>query len=95
MAECRRLAFQVSEEEVARARNQVDGSVLNFVQYVSAVFFIPFFYTNTFQLLISCLGNWIFIEGRSAWVGILSIAVRGEKQKTSALWKGLCQGIRY
>lgn len=34
MAECRRLAFQVSEEEVVRARNQVDGSVLNFLQYV-------------------------------------------------------------
>jgi processing peptidase subunit beta len=34
MAELRRLAFQVSEEEVARARNQVDGSVLSFLHCV-------------------------------------------------------------
>jgi hypothetical protein len=41
MAEFRRLASQVSETEVARARNQVAGSVPNimcwYILYISAV----------------------------------------------------------
>jgi len=37
MAELRRLTFQVSEEEVARARNQVDGSDLIFLQYIACI----------------------------------------------------------
>jgi len=69
MAEFRRLASQVSETEVARARNQVAGSVPNILY--AGIF-------CTFQLLISCFRVLLFIVEEKSDGLLLSALEKGE-----------------